>query len=75
MTRRITRMTALLLLTAVGCGGISEEEARSRCTEERTANAACTTDQSYAECVACYDECGDSCLQLDSCPVQYACPE
>ena len=54
MTRRITYMAALLLLAAAGCGGLSEEEARSRCTEERQANASCSTDQSYEACVACH---------------------
>lgn len=69
-----------VLLSLVGllaaCGGLSTPEAEQRCNQERQANGTnCVTEEAYDECVSCYEECGDSCARLESCPVQYQCEE
>lgn len=63
-----------LSAAALGCGsGLSTEDAKLRCDQERDAKNACFTDEAYNQCVSCQEECGDSCAVLESCPVQYAC--
>lgn len=67
---------ASILGLLAGCGGLSNEDARLRCDQLRTANATnCMTDEAYDQCVVCYEECGDECATLESCPLQFACPE
>jgi hypothetical protein len=63
-----------LSAAVLGCGsGLSTEDAQLRCDQERAAKDQCFTDEAYAQCVSCYEECGDSCATLTSCPVQYSC--
>jgi hypothetical protein len=56
-----------------GCGGYSADEAKDVCDLERS--KPCQTDQTYAECISCFEECGSSCAMAASCPVQYICSE
>ena len=68
-------LLSALPLVALGCGdGLSTDDAKLRCDQERAAKTACFTDQAYDQCVQCNEECGDKCATLESCPVQYACP-
>jgi hypothetical protein len=67
-------LLSTLAAAALGCGGgLSTEQATVRCDQERTAQAGCFTDEVYASCLNCYEECGDSCTILESCPLQYSC--
>lgn len=68
-------MFVMLLAASAGCGGYSEEKAQSRCDQEQFAKAQCMTDAVYAECVACFKECGDSCEPRATCPESYTCDD
>ncbi len=74
--RHTTYLAALVLAaTAVGCGGhASTQEANARCRDEqRTKNT--VTDEAFAQCVACFEDCGDDCQAMGETPERYACPE
>ena len=77
----MTKVFALALLStlaaaALGCGsGMSTEDATLRCKQERAAKNACVTDEAFNQCVKCLEECGDTCATLETCPVQYSCPQ
>jgi hypothetical protein len=80
MVRKVFAFAGFSMLVGVvslGCGsGLSEESAKLRCDQERTANAAgCVTDAIYEECVSCYEECGTDCVRVDSCPGKFACKD
>ena len=65
---------ALALALATGCGSsFSEDEARGVCTRRQQAESACMDDAAFEACVACYEECGNDCAVLESCPLQFAC--
>lgn len=32
-------------------------------------------DETFAECVACFEDCGDECEQTEVSPATFACPE
>ncbi len=67
---------ALTIATTIAaCGGYPEEQAADRCNIEQQNQNACFSDGTYDECVACFEQCGDSCAVAESCPVQYVCPK
>lgn len=63
---------ALGLSACGGGGGYSNEQATQTC--ELEASKPCSDATTTQQCVSCYEECGDNCAVLESCPVQYACP-
>jgi hypothetical protein len=67
-------LVSSLFVTLAGCG-YSEEESKTKCDLERTANTNCFTDATYDQCLSCYESCGTDCAVAESCPVQYICPE
>lgn len=74
LSKLLPALCLALSAAAIGCGsGLSTEDATLRCDQERAAKTACFTDEAYAQCVSCHENCGDSCAVLESCPVQYAC--
>jgi hypothetical protein len=80
MVRRVLAFAGFFTLIgalSLGCSsGFSEESATLRCDQERTANAAgCITDAVYAQCVSCYEECGNDCVRADTCPGAYTCSD
>ena len=60
---------------SIGCSsGFSEERAKLFCDQERTPNASgCHTEAVYEQCLSCYQECGNDCVRIDSCPGGYTC--
>ncbi len=61
--------------TAFGCGGLSDAEANTRCTQEQASKKACFDPNVLLMCESCFERCGDSCLTLSTtCPLQYLCP-
>lgn len=64
-------MFTTLVASFAGCGGYSEEKAKSRCDQELP--KVCVTDESYDECVSCYMECGEACAAQAECPETYSC--
>ena len=77
-TRFLQALRAPVLLTMVGwvaaCGGMSTEDAQDRCDIERVVDGSdCVEDM--AQCVACYEDCGDDCTRAPGCPATFFCPE
>jgi hypothetical protein len=72
-TRRL--LAALCcILGMIACGsGLDTEEARAYCDDVRASQQACVDDDAYQSCVACYEDCGVDCAQLESCPLQFSC--
>lgn len=65
-----------LLFTQAACGsGYDEERAKTVCEQERAAKAPIFTDDDFAKCVACYEECGDGCVPKHTTPYDYVCAE
>lgn len=54
--------------------GYTTQEAVDRCDVEKK-NKPTLTEKSYAECVACFESCGDDCTPEGGTPERYVCPE
>ena len=78
--RQISKLFLLAVTALVasaffgGCHGYSQSDAVAYCDAEKSGKSACFTEASYNACVACFEECGDDCAILESCPEQYHCP-
>ena len=68
---RLSCIAALACIAA--CGGYSTQEAYDRCEEERTVKPT-VTDEAFAQCVACYEDCGNDCVAQGTSPESYLCP-
>ena len=78
MSRSMKLFTGALLLSALSLGcspGLSTPDAEARCDEQRTVQQGCFDDATYAQCVSCFEACGDTCAIAESCPVQYVCSD
>lgn len=79
MFRSFGAAAVLLVITsmaALGCGsGLSLEEATVRCDQEKTAKKEFVTFAAYNQCLACYQECGDTCVAAATAPATYKCPD
>jgi hypothetical protein len=65
----------LLALALAGCGDhYSTQAATARCNQERRTKAT-VDDDSFKECVACYEDCGADCKPQAQAPETYLCPE
>lgn len=75
MRKQIALLFALagLAVTVAACAGYPEDQAVARCKIEQQNQAACFNSDTYDQCVACFEECGDGCAVAESCPVQYVC--
>jgi len=65
-------------LALAGCGdGYDNEEAMAACDTIKQADANnCMSDEDYDACVVCHEDCGDSCLVVDTaCPPTFSCNE
>lgn len=71
-----TVLTVLASLFVAACSsGFDTEEANATCNEERTRLPNCFDDAAFASCVACHEECGDTCSTIDTaCPATFTCP-
>jgi hypothetical protein len=80
-TRRVLKhvfVAAFLGATAVavyGCSGLPSSEAKDRCQAEQAGRANCFDDKSYADCLTCFEDCGDSCVASPGCPTRYSCDD
>lgn len=70
-------MLGAVLSTVVlgaGCGGgFDNPEAVEICEDIRERQDGSMTDATLAECVGCFEECGRSCAQLETIPLQFLC--
>ncbi len=58
-----------------GCGeGVSTQEAVARCKIEQM-NSPTVVEESFQSCVACQEQCGNSCQAQGKTPEEYACPD
>jgi hypothetical protein len=78
MVQKLHGLAALSMvaLLALGCGkGLSQEDAKVRCDQEKTAKAPQCFDvtKTYDDCMSCYQECGDDCRANAECPATYTC--
>jgi hypothetical protein len=64
------------LVVLAGCGShYSTQEAYDICTSNEARNPGATKD-SFAQCVACYEECGSECAPAaGTIPLVYECPQ
>ena len=71
-----TALTGLAMLSIGACGdGFDTEEANAACNEEKARLADSFDDGSFAQCVSCHEECGDSCATIDTVtPATFTCP-
>ena len=69
----------LLVITSLavfGCSsGLSLEDATIRCDQEKTSKKEFVTFAAYNECLACFQECGDTCIAVATAPATYKCPD
>jgi len=76
MVQRVLGFATLMTLLAagLGCGsGYSSEKATQRCDQEQESKSLCMTEAAYAECIACFEECGAACEPQATCAETYAC--
>lgn len=64
---------SMVTLGAFACGGLSEEEIKLRCDQEKAAKPQIFTEESYKQCLTCYEFCGDECIPISSTPATYEC--
>lgn len=64
---------AIALLVGACGNGLSTQEAYEICESEQSRNPS-IDDVSFADCVACYEDCGD-CIVQDTAPATFACPD
>jgi hypothetical protein len=74
----VGRGAALLIavaISAAGCdSGYDEEDSQAICNG-LIGNVQTAPSGLYAECVACFMDCGDECAIAESDPPQFNCPE
>lgn len=73
---RLGRCFALFALAALGfaCGsGVSADEAKTFCDQEKAAIGNDFGSKSYDTCISCYEQCGQKCVRQAASPVTYQC--
>jgi hypothetical protein len=78
MIRQVMGFAAwsMMVAAALGCDpGLSPDDAKARCDQTKKADSQCVDDNAYEQCLSCQEECGDACLTLESCPLQFQCPK
>jgi hypothetical protein len=62
-------------MAAMGCGsGLSAADAAIRCDQEKASKGQLFGTDTYAGCLSCFEECGDSCTAISTSPPTYTCP-
>jgi hypothetical protein len=69
-------MFSLALTLAAGCTEhFTTQEAYAICEELQEKGPSTATDASFADCVACHEDCGGECAPQGTAPETYACPD
>jgi len=71
---RLVLLLSLLTLAAGCTDHFTTQEAYTQC-EEIIERVATTTDDAFAACVACYEDCGEDCEQSGASPPEFTCPD
>lgn len=67
---------ALAATVAVGCQSHYDTQAAYEiCTDLTERNPATNPDSTFLDCVACYETCGDECVQSADATEGYLCPD
>ncbi len=67
-------LTFVGLVAVASCGsGKSEASATESCNKQREAQRQCFNAAVFAACVKCQEECGNDCLQTETCPLMFHC--
>ena len=67
---------ALAALAVTACSDhFTTQEAYEVCEGLTERNPATNPPESFEDCVACYESCGEECQQLGTAPEDYACPD
>ena len=75
MTRSIFALT-MFALAAAGCQDhYSTQDAYAVCEDLTDRNPATNSPESFSDCVACYESCGEDCAQAGTSPETYVCPD
>ena len=65
---------AIVWTAAAGCSpGLSKSDADVRCNADQSALSACYSAAVFTQCESCFEQCGDSCDRLGTCPISYTC--
>ncbi|MBK6512923.1 MAG: hypothetical protein IPM79_15980 [Polyangiaceae bacterium] len=77
MYRTIGAFFALgLIAAAVGCQDhYSTQDAYDICNELTERNPATNPDETFLDCVGCYETCGGDCVQSSDATEGYLCPD
>ena len=54
---------------------LSTQESYAICQELQAENPSANAPESFHDCVACYETCGNDCQVLATSPASYACPD
>ena len=73
MTQRPLILLLSLVAMAPACSGHSTEEATAECERLRGDIMSCFDDAVMAECVACFEDCGNSCSLVQGMPCTFSC--
>jgi hypothetical protein len=71
--RRLAALSVVGLIVACS-SGLSQSDAQIRCTTEQEGKMYCWNDSVTANCLSCYERCGNSCTAQATCPSTYLCP-
>jgi cytochrome c553 len=73
--RSVVAAVTVTVLAALGagCGGLSAGDAQTRCDQDQAALGYFFDDAVMAACVACFEDCGDSCVRHATTPLTYSC--
>lgn len=77
LLRALAAVSAMTFLSAMaGCSsGLSKEDADTRCDQEKASLGAFFDDKVYANCEACFEQCGDTCVRHATSPISYSCDD
>ncbi len=75
-TKILGTLAVLATLLTSGCAEhFTTQEAYSTCEQLADAGAPIDSEEAFANCVSCYEDCGNACVLEASTPAVYACPD
>lgn len=75
MSRSLFALTLLAVAASACQDHYSTQDAYAICQDQTDRNPATNPPESFADCVACYESCGDDCTQGGTSPETYTCPD
>lgn len=76
MFKTLISALVLGLFALTGCQDhLSTQDAYTVCQELQSENGSANPPESFNDCVACYETCGNDCAVQATAPATYACPD